>query len=86
MDCFASLARTDRNRRHGCRAKHGSFASAQENLLQGDRRSVSNCGAMICILPPLNVLRAFEAAARNLSFKLAAHEQHRRRLVGIVRS
>jgi DNA-binding transcriptional LysR family regulator len=27
-------------------------------------------------LPPLNALRAFEAAARHLSFKLAAHELH----------
>lgn len=27
-------------------------------------------------LPPLNALRAFEAAARNLSFKKAAHELH----------
>ncbi len=31
---------------------------------------------MTCILPPLNALRAFEAAARHLSFKLAAHELH----------
>ncbi len=28
------------------------------------------------MLPPLNALRAFEAAARHLSFKLAAHELH----------
>ena len=27
-------------------------------------------------LPPLNAVRAFEAAARHLSFKLAAHELH----------
>jgi LysR family transcriptional regulator, glycine cleavage system transcriptional activator len=32
--------------------------------------------AMTYILPPLNALRAFEAAARHLSFKLAAHELH----------
>ena len=38
--------------------------------------SVSNCGAMTYTLPPLNALRAFEAAARHLSFKLAAHELH----------
>ena len=34
------------------------------------------CAAMTYILPPLNALRAFEAAARHLSFKLAAHELH----------
>src|SRR5689334_18272602 len=34
------------------------------------------CGAMTYALPPLNALRAFEAAARHLSFKLAAHELH----------
>src|SRR5689334_22756824 len=33
-------------------------------------------GAMTYSLPPLNALRAFEAAARHLSFKLAAHELH----------
>jgi len=32
--------------------------------------------AMTYVLPPLNALRAFEAAARHLSFKLAAHELH----------
>jgi len=37
---------------------------------------VSNCDAMTYALPPLNALRAFEAAARHLSFKLAAHELH----------
>jgi DNA-binding transcriptional LysR family regulator len=31
---------------------------------------------MTYMLPPLNALRAFEAAARHLSFKLAAHELH----------
>ncbi len=31
---------------------------------------------MTHLLPPLNALRAFEAAARHLSFKLAAHELH----------
>ena len=31
---------------------------------------------MTYTLPPLNALRAFEAAARHLSFKLAAHELH----------
>jgi DNA-binding transcriptional LysR family regulator len=32
--------------------------------------------AMTYLLPPLNALRAFEAAARHLSFKHAAHELH----------
>jgi LysR family transcriptional regulator, glycine cleavage system transcriptional activator len=32
--------------------------------------------AMTYLLPPLNPLRAFEAAARHLSFKLAARELH----------
>ena len=31
---------------------------------------------MTYLLPPLNPLRAFEAAARHLSFKLAARELH----------
>ena len=31
---------------------------------------------MTYTLPPLNALRAFEGAARHLSFKLAAHELH----------
>ena len=31
---------------------------------------------MTYLLPPLNPLRAFEAAARHLSFKLAAHALH----------
>ncbi len=31
---------------------------------------------MTYILPPMNPLRAFEAAARHLSFSLAAHELH----------
>jgi LysR family glycine cleavage system transcriptional activator len=44
--------------------------------LQGQRVSVTNWTAMTYILPPLNALRAFEAAARHLSFKLAAHELH----------
>ena len=66
----------DRNRRHQPGAKHSSFAHAQENLLQGHGLSVTNCGAMTYSLPPLNALRAFEAAARHLSFKLAAHELH----------
>ena len=37
---------------------------------------MTNWVAMTYILPPLNALRAFEAAARHLSFKLAAHELH----------
>src|SRR6186713_1936673 len=70
------MARTDRIRRYQVGAKHRSFGQAVENLLQGDDPSVSNCGAMTYTLPPLNALRAFEAAARHLSFKLAAHELH----------
>src|SRR5665213_1058767 len=70
------ILRTDRNRGHQVSAKHGSFGQALENLLQGHGLSVSNCGAMTYSLPPLNALRAFEAAARHLSFKLAAHELH----------
>ncbi len=37
---------------------------------------MTNWAAMTYSLPPLNALRAFEAAARHLSFKLAAHELH----------
>src|SRR3954449_9213872 len=66
----------DRNRGHQPCAKYSSFGHAQENLLQGHRLSVTNCSAMTHTLPPLNALRAFEAAARHLSFKLAAHELH----------
>ena len=67
---------TDPNRGHQVSGKHGCFGHAQENLLQGHDLSVSNYGAMTYTLPPLNALRAFEAAARHLSFKLAAHELH----------
>src|SRR3978361_627609 len=70
------MLRTDRNRERQVGAKHGSFVQALENLLQGHGLSVSNCSAMTYALPPLNALRAFEAAARHLSFKLAAHELH----------
>jgi DNA-binding transcriptional LysR family regulator len=44
--------------------------------LHGRSLSVTNWNLMTYILPPLNALRAFEAAARHLSFKLAAHELH----------
>src|ERR687883_495078 len=63
-------------RRHRRGAKHYCCGSAQENLLQARSHSVTNWAAMTYILPPLNALRAFEAAARHLSFKLAAHELH----------
>jgi len=36
----------------------------------------SSAPAMTYLLPPLNALRAFEAAARHLTFKMAAHELH----------
>jgi len=70
------MLRTDRNRGHQVSAKHSSFGQALENLLQGHGLSESNCSAMTYTLPLLNALRAFEAAARHLSFKLAAHELH----------
>jgi LysR family transcriptional regulator, glycine cleavage system transcriptional activator len=70
------VVRTDRNRGRQDRAKQNCFGEAVENLLQGLGSSVSNCAAMTYALPPLNALRAFEAAARHLSFKLAAHELH----------
>src|SRR4249920_3559056 len=72
---FSGL-QADRNRRQHRGAKHCCCGPAQENLLQGQRLSVTNWTAMTYILPPLNALRAFEAAARHLSFKLAAHELH----------
>jgi LysR family glycine cleavage system transcriptional activator len=31
---------------------------------------------MTHLLPPLKILRAFEATARHLNFRLAAHELH----------
>jgi LysR family transcriptional regulator, glycine cleavage system transcriptional activator len=76
LDTDLLTFQTDRNR--GCQisAKQSSFGQAQANLLQGEGLSVSNCHAMTYSLPPLNALRAFEAAARHLSFKLAAHELH----------
>ena len=70
------MLRVERYRRRQAGAKHSSCGPAQENLLQDRGLSVSNCGAMTHALPPLNALRAFEAAARHLSFKLAAHELH----------
>jgi LysR family transcriptional regulator, glycine cleavage system transcriptional activator len=39
-------------------------------------RCCDNGRAMTYLLPPLNPLRAFEAASRHLSFKLAARELH----------
>ncbi|MET4384866.1 LysR family glycine cleavage system transcriptional activator [Bradyrhizobium sp. F1.4.3] len=74
--CDLRTLRTERNRGRQVGAKHRSFGQALENLLQGRGPSVSNYSAMTYTLPPLNALRAFEAAARHLSFKLAAHELH----------
>src|SRR3954463_11782859 len=68
--------RADRSRRYRTGANHLCCGSALENLLQGHGPSVSNCDPMTYTLPPLNAVRAFEAAARHLSFKLAAHELH----------
>lgn len=70
------MLRPNRSCGHQAGANHVSFGPTQENLLQGHGASVSNCSAMTYALPPLNALRAFEAAARHLSFKLAAHELH----------
>jgi len=70
------MLRDDRTRLHRPVAKHSSLRHTQEKLLQGHLLSVTNCSAMTYSLPPLNALRAFEAAARHLSFKLAAHELH----------
>jgi DNA-binding transcriptional LysR family regulator len=44
--------------------------------LSGGGRCCTFGSAMTYLLPPLNALRAFEAAARHSSFKLAAHELH----------
>src|SRR5206468_2113520 len=73
---LSGLQSIDLNRLHRAGAKQCCCSSAQENLLQARSLSVSNCSAMTYTLPPLNALRAFEAAARHLSFKLAAHELH----------
>ena len=67
---------TERIPVHYARAKQSSCSQALEILLQCHGSSVSDCSAMTYALPPLNALRAFEAAARHLSFKLAAHELH----------
>jgi LysR family glycine cleavage system transcriptional activator len=50
-------------------------AEAQKIYCKGEPSRCDN-DAMTYLLPPLNALRAFEAAARHLSFKLAAHELH----------
>jgi len=70
------MLRADRSRGRHVGAKQHCFCPAQENLLQGHGLSVSDWRAMTYSLPPLNAVRAFEAAARHLSFKLAAHELH----------
>jgi hypothetical protein len=63
----------------------GNIAAAQSIIPAVQRKKIyckaagdqcQTCGAMTYTLPPLNALRAFEAAARHLSFKLAAHELH----------
>src|SRR5215469_851551 len=70
------VLQADRSRGHRLIATHSLFGQALENLLQGHGLSVSNCSTMTYSLPPLTALRAFEAAARHLSFKLASHELH----------
>jgi LysR family glycine cleavage system transcriptional activator len=49
---------------------------SQKIYCRGGAPCCHNGLAMTYLLPPLNPLRAFEAAARHLSFKLAAHELH----------
>ena len=66
----------DRNRRQRRSAKHCSCGPAQENLLQGQPPIGDKLDGDDLHPSPLNALRAFEAAARHLSFKLAAHELH----------
>jgi LysR family glycine cleavage system transcriptional activator len=51
-------------------------AQPQKIYCRDAANSCDNDPAMTYLLPPLNPLRAFEAAARHLSFKLAAHELH----------
>jgi LysR family glycine cleavage system transcriptional activator len=53
-----------------------SGALAQKIYCKAAACGGNNGAAMSYLLPPLNPLRAFEAAARHLSFKLAAHELH----------
>jgi LysR family transcriptional regulator, glycine cleavage system transcriptional activator len=50
--------------------------SRQEIYCKLPVKSPTLVNAMTYLLPPLNGLRAFEAAARHLSFKLAAQELH----------
>jgi LysR family transcriptional regulator, glycine cleavage system transcriptional activator len=50
--------------------------STRKSIARPRPISVKLRAAMTYTLPPLNALRAFEAAARHLSFKLAAHELH----------
>src|SRR5262245_9143690 len=70
----------------GCKAAHpyglASPATKQDFSFVARAGLMHCCGpelpepAMTYLLPPLNALRAFEAAARHLSFKQAAHELH----------
>jgi hypothetical protein len=62
-------------RRARRRQTSSAHASAQKISCKAQPR-ICQDAAMTYLLPPLNALRAFEAAARHLSFKLAAHELH----------
>jgi hypothetical protein len=62
-------------RRAGRRQTSSAHALAQKIYCKARPRTWQD-GAMTYLMPPLNALRAFEAAARHLSFKLAAHELH----------
>jgi len=52
------------------------FGLPQKIYCNSAGRCWHNGRVMTYLLPPLNPLRAFEAAARHLSFRLAAHELH----------
>jgi DNA-binding transcriptional LysR family regulator len=52
------------------------IGAIQDASLQIAEKLLHDRAAMTYLLPPLNALRAFEAAARHLSFKHAAHELH----------
>jgi DNA-binding transcriptional LysR family regulator len=57
-------------------ARAGFAPALPQKICCKNRRRRWQDGTMTWLLPPLNALRAFEVAARHLSFKLAAHELH----------
>lgn len=56
--------------------KQNFYFEAALHLLHAPATRPTQGPAMTYLLPPLNGLRAFEAAARHLSFTRAAHELH----------